>query len=879
MPDVQHQVSFKGLNDEQVEASRRHHGANVLTPPKRPSLLKLYLEKFADPIVRILLVAAAASLLIGFIENDYIESIGIFCAIFLSTGIAFYFEMDAARRFDELNRMSDEQPVVVVRDGHYRQVARHEVVVGDIVVLEPGCEVPADGLIVETEGLRVNESSLTGEPYCDKTADPEALDPEATYPSNQALRGTIVLEGRALLQVEAVGDATEIGRVRHQATVFINEQTPLGQQLERLARLISRVAFVVALLVFVGFSAWGLVHEVQWQQNLPHTDYLRLLQVLLQNFMVAVALVVMAVPEGLPMAITLSLAMNMRRMLRTNNLVRRMHACETMGAVSVICTDKTGTLTANHMQVSHFDVAPNLDVALIDEGIAANSTAHLGADHQQLGNPTECALLSYLEAQGKDYHALRLNAEPVARLAFTTERKYMATLVHSNVTGNLVLYVKGAPEVVLQHCNLAPDERAQIEARLRSYQQQAMRTLCFAMTADVQTTTNPEERFAAGGLQYMGLCAIDDPVRPEVPAAIEECRNAGIRIIEVTGDTAGTAIEVARRVGLWTTADDADATRVLTGADFAAMSDDEAFRAVERVKVICRARPLDKERLVEQLQKHGQVVAVTGDGTNDAPALNHADVGLAMGSGTSVAKEAGDITLLDDSFRSIATAVMWGRSIYRNIQRFLIFQLTINVVAVVIVLFGACIGEELPLTVTQMLWINLIMDTFAALALAALPPTPQLMHERPRRRRDFILTPAIRRNIFFTSLLLLAILIPFFWHLTHANGAGGLIAGDERTEQTVFFTTFVMLCFWNLFNAKAFGSGRSAFADLRHCRGFLCVLALILAGQWLIVELGGRVFRTCPLSAKTWLAVVGCSFIVLLAGEAVRFVQNRKARL
>lgn len=855
--------ALTGLTEQEVEASRLKHGANLLTPPKRPSLWKLYLEKFNDPIIRILLVAASLSLVIGFMENDFVESVGIFCAIFLATGIGFYFEYDAARRFEVLNALGQEEPVTVRRNGGITQVPRSEIVVGDIVLLEQGVEVPADGELLEAVSLQLNESALTGETIVTKTTDAAHFDKEATYPSNEAMRSTMVVDGHGILRVTAVGDATEIGKVARQATALTGEATPLNKQLDRLAKFISKIAFAVAIVAFLGVTLHDLNNAFD-----GNADWLHITRVIVKNFMMAVTLIVMAVPEGLPMAVTLSLALNMRRMLKTNNLVRKMHACETMGAITVICTDKTGTLTQNRMQVSELVAANGTQHQLLCEGIAANSTAHLeeGEKGEGVGNPTECALLAWLRSEGHDYRTLRDTAPIVNQLTFSTERKYMATLVVSAVTGKRILYVKGAPEIVTKYCQLPQTELDELHQRLAGYQHQAMRTLAFAYReVDDKEGTDCQKLTETGTLVYQGVAAINDPVREEVPAAVAACQDAGIGIKIVTGDTAGTAIEIARRIGLWKPEDTTENS--ITGPEFAALTDPEALERVTKLKVMSRARPMDKQRLVQLLQQQGAVVAVTGDGTNDAPALNHAQVGLSMGTGTSVAKEASDITLLDDSFGSIATAVMWGRSLYKNIQRFILFQLTINFVALLVVLIGSFIGTELPLTVTQMLWVNIIMDTFAALALASIPPTRKVMEEKPRRTSDFILTKQIKRGIFITGSLFLVLLLGALVYFNHEGGA-------TPAELTAFFTFFVLLQFWNLLNAKAFGSNESAFKNLLAARGVLLVMLLILVGQWLIVSFGGRVFRTVPLSAETWGWLLLLSSFTLWIGELVRGVSR-----
>ena len=862
---------FKGLTDQEVLQSRQKYGVNLLTPPKRPSIWKLYLEKFQDPVIKVLLVAAAFSLLISIIESEYAETIGIFFAIFLATGIGFYFEYDANKKFDLLNAVGEETPVMVIRNGKVHEIPKKDIVVGDVVILNTGDEIPADGVLLEAVSLQVNESSLTGELMVNKTTDEAHFDEEATYPSNSVMRGTTVTDGHGVMCVERVGDATEIGKVARQATEQSQEQTPLNLQLTKLANLIGKVGFTIAILTFVIFTAKDLYAYLSVTAVTDWHQWLEIARIVLKYFMMAVTLIVVAVPEGLPMSVTLSLALNMRRMLKTNNLVRKMHACETMGAITVICTDKTGTLTQNLMQV--YDA--QLDESqknLIAEGIATNSTAFLEEKEGEgkpsgVGNPTEVALLLWLNEQGMDYISLRNQAKTVNQLTFSTERKYMATLVESSVLNARVLYVKGAPEIVMGKCNLEGNRIKQYNEQLLAYQNQAMRTLGVAYKVIPENSnTDCAELVKEGGLTFMGIFAISDPIRPDVPDAVKKCQSAGIRVKIVTGDTPGTATEIARQIGLWTS-EDTERNRI-TGVEFAALSDEEALERVVDLKVMSRARPMDKQRLVQLLQQKGEVVAVTGDGTNDAPALNHAQVGLSMGTGTSVAKEASDITLLDDSFHSIATAVMWGRSLYKNIQRFIVFQLTINVVALLSVLLGAFLGTELPLTVTQMLWVNLIMDTFAAMALASIAPSMDVMNEKPRKRTDFIISPAMRNNIFGVGagfLIVLMGLLAFF-----KNMPGGM----DVHHLTVFFTIFVMLQFWNLFNASVFGTNHSIFKDAGHAMGMLGVALIILVGQFIIVTFGSKVFRTEPLPALEWAYIIAGTSVVLWIGEIWRGVKR-----
>lgn len=952
---------YSGLTDAQVKESREKFGSNLLTPPQKTPLWKLFFEKFQDPIIRILLIAALLSLCISFIHNEYAETIGIFCAIFLATGVAFWFEMDANKKFDILNQVNDDIMIKVIRNGNLQEVPKKDIVVGDIVLLETGEEVPADGELLEAISLQIDESCLTGELMIDKTTNPEDFDSEATYPSNWVMRGTKVLDGHGIMEVKQVGDATQYGQVAEKATEISGEETPLNRQLNGLAKFIGVAGFALAILTFGTLFIKDLItHPITWGQfgllgavmaggvialskvwvpilydafslagkekplprcinrfgwltwlifgiiifaifcsigvlfgvnPLNSSSWIDIEEAnrILQYFMIAVTLIVVAVPEGLPMSVTLSLALSMRRMLQTNNLVRKMHACETMGATTVICTDKTGTLTQNQMRVfqSNFFALKNQELTdntasnLIKEGIAANSTAFLDYSDPQkistMGNPTEAALLLWLHNKGIEYAPLRENAHVDKQLTFSTERKYMATLVNSPLVGKKVLYMKGAPEIVLSKCKTVEtpegekpvsEYKGQIEEQLLAYQNQAMRTLGFAYKIINEDNDQPIPELADTGLIFLGFVAISDPVREDVPAAVAECLNAGIQVKIVTGDTTATAREIARQIGIWKPEDTDE--NIITGTDFEALPDDEAFERVKKLKVMCRARPTDKQRLVELLQKDGQIVAVTGDGTNDAPALNHANVGLSMGTGTSVAKEASDITLLDDSFKSIATAVMWGRSLYQNIQRFLLFQLTINVVALVIVFLGSIFGHELPLTVTQMLWVNLIMDTFAAGALASLPPNKEVMKDKPRKNEAFIVTPPMRNQILWIGLAFVAFLMGLLYYFTNAEGE------INRHDLACFFTIFVMLQFWNLFNAKAFATGKSAFNGLLHDTGFITVALLIIIGQFFIVTFGGDVFRTVPLSWQDWLLIIGSTSLVLWIGEIFRLFGKKK---
>jgi Ca2+-transporting ATPase len=967
--------NYTGLTDKQVKESRHKHGANILTPPEKEPLWKLFLEKFEDPIIRILLIAAFLSLGISIIHNEYIETIGIFCAIFLATGVSFWFEMDASKKFDVLNQVNDEDLIMVMRNGNVGQVAKKDIVVGDIVLLEIGNEVPADGELLEAVSMQMDESCLTGELSIDKTIDPEHFEEGVTYPSNWVLRGTKVINGHGVFEVHRVGDATEFGKVAVKATEKVEGETPLNRQLDSLAKFIGVVGLVLAVLTFVvllfkdvildpivpiqkrqfallGAVMLGVIIAMVkvWMpilyggrellgknSDLPKSvkegSWLRWLFIgalvtvviaasgylfgvdplatdswinldtateILQAFMVAVTLVVVAVPEGLPMSVTLSLALSMRRMLKMNNLVRKMHAVETMGATTVICTDKTGTLTQNQMQVANTNFYGLENQRLTDSetsrlvigNISVNSTAFLDFSDPKkvsaLGNPTEGALLLWLNKSKILYSNIRNKEEVIDQLPFSTERKFMATFVDSPKLKKKVLYVKGAPEVVLGKCKFVAttegmvpvsEYKQAIDSQLLQYQNQAMRTLGFAYQY-VDDSKAALKELIEGDLIFLGIAGISDPVRPDVPGAVERCLNAGVSVKIVTGDTYGTAKEIGRQIGIWKDDEDTD-RNIIGGVDFENLSDEEALDRVKDLKIMCRARPTDKQRLVHLLKKRGEIVAVTGDGTNDAPALNYADVGLSMGSGTSVAKEASDITLLDDSFSSIATAVMWGRSLYKNIQRFLLFQLTINVAALLIVFLGSIFGQELPLTVTQMLWVNLIMDTFAAGALASLPPDPNVMNSKPRKNSDFIVTSSIAKHILVTGVLFVILLLGMMYYFAnpdHLNSFFSYITeGDrERYFLSYFFTVFVLLQFWNMFNAKAYASGKSAFAGLSKSAGFEVVALIILIGQVFIVTFGGDVFRTMPLTIQDWGIIIGGTSVVLWIGELVRLVKRKR---
>lgn len=889
---------INGLNDQEVLASRQKYGENLLTPPAKEPMWKRFITKFEDPLIIILLVAGILSIAISFYEyyglhertEVFFEPVGIFIAILLATGMAFFFEEKANKAFSVLNQVNDEEPVEVIRNGNTTQITKREVVVGDVVRLNTGSEVPADGTLLQAISLNIDESSLTGEPICHKSTHEADFDKDATFPTNYVLRGTKVMEGHGLFRVEKIGDNTENGKVFVASQIDNSVKTPLTEQLERLGKLITWASYTIAALILIA-------RIIMFFSNFSF-EWVRFLQYLLDSIMICVTLIVVAVPEGLPMAVTLSLAYSMRRMLKTNNLVRKMHACETMGATTVICTDKTGTLTQNQMRVSEMAIDRETEEhkALAREAIAVNSTASLDFTEVHhptaLGNPTEGALLLWLNDQGYDYRQLRTEAEVIDELPFSTERKCMGTLVRSaQLPGKTILYIKGATDIIRNYCSSIMGDRSwdEISNQLLTWQNQAMRTLGFAcMLIDddnlhegVIPNLLDTIKQTGKGLTFQGIVAISDPVRKEVPAAVRECLDAGIDVKIVTGDTPGTAKEIGRQVGLWTEKDCDNC--VITGPEFEALSDEELSKRVNNLKIIARARPMDKKRLVEALQAQHQVVAVTGDGTNDAPALKAAHVGLSMGDGTNVAKEASDITIIDNSFRSIGRAVMWGRSLYQNIQRFILFQMTVNVAACLIVLAGALMGTQSPLTVTQMLWVNLIMDTFAAMALASLPPSESVMHDKPRNRKSFIINPAMTRLIIGVGCLFFVILLTLLYMLEHApihsmtdfltwKNMGNQGLTDH--ELSIFFTLFVMIQFWNMFNARAFATGRSAF-HLKGCKGFGGIALLIFVGQIIIVQCGGRMFNVTPLSLSDWLIIVTSTSAVLWIGELFRLFNKR----
>ena len=883
---------YTGLTPQQVAENRKKYGENILTPPEKDPLWRQFLEKFREPLIIILLVAGLLSVGIACYEHYgldkggevFFEPVGIFVAIMLATGLSFYFEWQANKEFAILNQVNDDEPVEVIRQGNTTMIPRRELVVEDVVVLNIGMEVPADAVLLTSTSLQIDESTLTGEPICHKSERPEEADPDATYPTNQVMKGTKVMEGHAICRVTAVGDHTAQGKVFEAVQIDNSIRTPLDEQLGQLGKWITVVSYIVATGIVVG-------RIVAYLTAMDHFQWIDFTAYMLQTFMIAVTLIVVSVPEGLPMTVTLCLAYSMRRMLKSNNLVRKMHACETMGATTVVCTDKTGTLTENQMRVDEMKLYGTTDADIVAEGLAVNATASLdyakSGEPAVLGNPTEGALLLWLHSQGNDYRTIRLQTTTLAELPFSTEHKFMATVVESVARkGQRILYVKGAPEIVFAICQTADVERREIDQQLAVYQQRAMRTLGFAYQILEPGAPLPivNHKLQASCLHFIGIAAIADPVRSDVPQAINECMEAGIKVKIVTGDTPGTAREIARQIGLWNDHDTDQS--IITGPEFEALSDEEVRLRVEQLKIIARARPMDKRRLVEALQKNGEVVAVTGDGTNDAPALRAAHVGLSMGDGTSVAKEASDITIIDNSFSSIGKAVMWGRSLYQNIQRFLLFQLTVNVTACLLVLFGAFMDTESPLTVTQMLWINLIMDTFAAMALASLLPSHAVMKDKPRNRYKSILTKDMLREIVGVGLFFFLLLLTMLYAFQHTDITSltdflQLQLSNKRHisayELTLLFTVFVMTHFFYLFNARAFGSHRSAL-HFKGCKGLITIVVIIFVGQVAMVETPGfqKFFNVVSLRWTDWLIIIAGSSLVLWIREAWNLLVTQK---
>lgn len=883
---------YTGLTPQQVAENRKKYGENILTPPEKDPLWRQFLEKFHEPLIIILLVAGLLSVGIACYEHYgldkggevFFEPVGIFVAIMLATGLSFYFEWQANKEFAILNQVNDDEPVEVIRQGNATMIPRRELVVEDVVVLNTGMEVPADAVLLTSTSLQIDESTLTGEPICHKSERPEEADPDATYPTDQVMKGTKVMEGHAICRVTAVGDHTAQGKVFEAVQIDNSIRTPLDEQLGQLGKWITVVSYIVATGIVVG-------RIVAYLTAMDHFQWIDFTAYMLQTFMIAVTLIVVSVPEGLPMTVTLCLAYSMRRMLKSNNLVRKMHACETMGATTVVCTDKTGTLTENQMRVDEMKLYGTTDADIVAEGLAVNATASLdyskSGEPAVLGNPTEGALLLWLHSQGNDYRTIRLQITTLAELPFSTEHKFMATVVESVARkGQRILYVKGAPEIVFAMCQTADVERREIDQQLAVYQQRAMRTLGFAYQILEPGAPLPivNHKLQASCLHFIGIAAIADPVRSDVPQAINECMEAGIKVKIVTGDTPGTAREIARQIGLWNDHDTDQS--IITGPEFEALSDEEVRLRVEQLKIIARARPMDKRRLVEALQKNGEVVAVTGDGTNDAPALRAAHVGLSMGDGTSVAKEASDITIIDNSFSSIGKAVMWGRSLYQNIQRFLLFQLTVNVTACLLVLFGAFMDTESPLTVTQMLWINLIMDTFAAMALASLPPSHAVMKDKPRNRYKSILTKEMLREIVGVGLFFFLLLLTMLYAFQHTDITSltdflQLQLSNKRHisayELTLLFTVFVMTHFFYLFNARAFGSHRSAL-HFKGCKGLITIVVIIFVGQVAMVETPGfqKFFNVVSLRWTDWLIIIAGSSLVLWIREAWNLLVTQK---
>lgn len=964
---------LKGLSKTEVTESRKKYGENILTPPVRIPWWKLFLEKFEDPVIRILIIAAILSIGIGIIHNDYTEGIAIVIAIILATGIAFLNEYKANAQFDLLNKVNDSVDVEVIRDGRYSSIPMNEIVVGDLLLISTGQEIPADAEIIKATNLQISQAKLTGESHPIEKYDRKNSKTLEPYPDYMVYKNTVVLDGHGVIKVASVGDHTEIGKTAREAAVMSGNKTPLDKQLARLSRLIEVIAFSIAALIFAALFGQGVVsHSLQlsqpqwiftlfsitsmhlaltmiwapvafdafelfkipisppswlekggikpwiffltfsgllwgggiyffmqqgWISSIP-SEWIseKIILELLQYFMIAVTIIVVAVPEGLALSVTLCLAYSMRKMIANNNLVRKMHACETIGAATIICTDKTGTLTENKMHVTEFEFPYKNEKTLnekewIVRSIALNTTANLNFSESEmhpsvLGNPTEGALLLWLHENNINYLPVREQFENLKEWSFTTEKKYMATIAQIEKGKTPILFVKGAPEIVLSHCSLVQTEKnikskkeyeGSIFDNLTKCQDKGMRTIGFAYKEIHDFSTSIDIDQIVNGMTWLGFTAISDPIRPDVPSAIDICMKAGVGIKIVTGDNEKTAREIAKQIHLWQDEDDDNENALVSGSDFEKWDDEKIQKCISEIKVLYRARPDNKLKLVKSLQKNNEVVAVSGDGVNDAPALNHADVGLAMGkSGTSIAKEASDIVLLDDSFTSITKAILWGRSLFQNIQRFLIFQLTINVAALGIALLGPFIGIKFPLTVMQMLWVNLIMDTFAALALATEQPNEKLMQKPPRHPDDFIIDRNMTWLVLGGGVVFIVIMLGFMLFYLNGMETPGLEWRDQTHEYkyrlTVFFNVFIFLQVWNMFNAKAFGTQKTVFATLFTNKAFLIVTAIIVIGQILMVQFGGALFRTIPLALNDWLKIIGYTSIVFWVGEIVRVI-------
>ncbi len=867
---------YKGLNNKQVSESREKWGSNIISPPKREGWFKLLLKKFNDPLIKILLVAATISILINILDKhtSIIESLGIILAILIATIVSFINEYKANKEFDIVNKINDETLVKVIRDINDESVVvelpKVDIVVGDYIIISAGDEIPADGHLLDSIDLKVNESSLNGESEPAKKTHIESTNYNTAYSPNKLYRGTTVSEGEGVYMVDFVGDDTEIGKTAKQATEVVKIKTPLQLQLEKLGKQIGLIGLLVAGLTFIVLLITAILKKEIITPLFDVANLTTNILIIVEFFMVAITLVVMAVPEGLPMSITLSMAYSMRKMAKSHTLIRKLDACETMGATTVICTDKTGTLTLNKMSVVFISNKLSDSVAL---DIANNTTAFLNGD-EVIGNQTEGALLLHLKSEGYNYKELRDNAQIIKRIPFSSTIKYMATLYTSN--GVIRLAIKGAPEIVLSKCSNV--DASSIIKEISKYQSKGLRALVmcskvidskFIDTNNIDSIT--EELITKGEFTLDSYVALEDPIRSDVPYSMEMCNSAGVNVKIITGDTSLTAITIAKESGLWRDGDTLEKNSI-TGYDFENISDEQAIKILPDIKVMSRAKPADKMRLVRLLQSMGEIVAVTGDGTNDAPALNYANVGLAMGSGTSTAKESSDIILLNNSFTSVVSAIKWGRTIYRNIQKFIVFQLTVNVAALLTALLGPFFGIELPLTVTQILWINLIMDTLAAIALATELPSENIMNERPRNIKDSIITKKMFKNIliFGISFFILSFLVLLIEQIFVNDG--NLFSLENLT---IFFTFFVMLQLWNMLNIKVFPKRESSLLSLTKNKAFLIIFLTIFILQIIIVNFGGVVMRTTPISFKSWIVLILVTSPVFIIPEIYRVVKSK----
>ncbi len=837
-------IKIQGLTDAEVLSSREKHGLNLLTPPKEVPWWKLYLEKFKDPIIVILLVATAISLAFGIIEGNYTESIGIIAAVLIATGVGFWREYDAKKKFDAMKSDKDYEPVKVRRNGVVVEITKDHVVVGDIAILSAGDEIPADIELFKAIDMKVAESAMTGESVAVPKYPIDEAYTGSGFAPNLLLRGTTIESGLGEGVVIKVGDETEIGKTTIQASEETDNKTPLEEKLGELAGKITTAAFLVAGLMFIILNLvhWDFAfgdHAFSWSMSTLLTE--------VGFLMGAIVVIIVAVPEGLPLSVTLALAFSMKTMANENNLVKKMHACETIGAVNVIFTDKTGTLTQNCMTVVDVDVREE-DKDVLNLVGAVNSTANWSNASRVLGNPTEAAILKHM---GHDLsERLRSEYRILSCIPFSSAYKYMVTQAQNEESKEEIILIKGAPEVIariIRYDKYLGEVSTQQARGRRAISAAIINSKDYNAVKESLESGNPLD-----DCTYIGTWFIEDPVRSDVPDAIRKCYGAGIDVVMMTGDNLRTGTEIGRQAGfkdIW----------AIEAKDFwEAVKNPQNGR--EYPNVIARCTPTNKLDILKWAKDKDYVCAMTGDGVNDSPSLNHADVGIAMGSGTSVAKEAADIILLDDAFPSIVTGVKWGRSLYKNIKNFLFFQLSINVSACLIAVFGPLVGVEMPFTVIQFLWINLVMDSLAAIALTSEPADERVLSEKPRDRRQFIIDKSLAKSIFGFGIFVWILCTFVLWGMKHTEFL-------SKIDLTVFFASYMVINLWNMFNARVIGKNKSVFSGLKSNYKFTGILLFILAVTILLVQFGGEVFQTHPLSWKTWLTIILVTSPVMIVRE------------